>query len=64
MSVLTAVRTLKGLCHRLLTPQDILAQRLFPSKVPLEGRWRQYYWREVVTPALGVNRRHTKTYAV
>jgi hypothetical protein len=43
---------------RPLTPEQILAQRLFVSKAALTGRWRQYYWAEVVTPALGVNRRH------
>ncbi|MDD5720388.1 MAG: hypothetical protein PHQ53_11935 [Candidatus Krumholzibacteria bacterium] len=47
-----------GLLDRPLTPEQILAQRLFVSKAALTGRWRQYYWAEVLTPALGVNRRH------
>jgi hypothetical protein len=41
-----------------LTVEGILGGRLFVSKVGLEGRWREYYWGEVETPALGVNRRH------
>ena len=51
---------LKGLCDRLLTAADVLLRRLFPSRADLTGRWREYYWREVVTPALGVNRRHER----
>ena len=35
----------------------IVGQRLFVARVGLKGRWSQYYWGEVETPALGVNRR-------
>jgi len=31
--------------------------------VGLEGRWRQYYWGEVETRVLKVNRRHDLGYA-
>lgn len=46
-----------GLLERALTVREVLGQRLFVAKVGLEGRWSQYYWGEVETPALGVNRR-------
>jgi hypothetical protein len=53
-----------GLIDRLLTPGDILKTRLFVSRVELPRRWSEYYWQEVETPALGVNRRHGLIYAV
>ena len=52
-----------GLCGRRLTVVEILGRRLFWARVGLEGRWRQYYWGEVETRALKVNRRHELTYA-
>jgi hypothetical protein len=52
-----------GLCGRRLTVQEILARRLHWARVGLEGRWRQYYWGEVETRALKVNRRHQLKYA-
>jgi len=48
-----------GLCDHRLTPREILAERLMPSRVVPEGRWRDYYWKRVVTPALDVNLEHT-----
>ena len=47
-----------GLFGGRLTVEGILGGRLFVSKVGLAGRWREYYWGEVETAALGVNRRH------
>jgi transposase-like protein len=52
-----------GLCQRPLTVAEILGQRLFPSRVRLTGRWRQYYRGEVETVALPANRRHELKYA-
>lgn len=52
-----------GLCGWGLTVREILARRLFWARVGLEGRWRQYYWGEVETRALKVNRRHQLKYA-
>jgi hypothetical protein len=52
-----------GLIDRLLTPDDILKTRLFVSRVDLPKRWEEYYWGDVKTPALGVNRRHELMYA-
>ncbi|MEZ4387821.1 MAG: hypothetical protein R3D98_09630 [Candidatus Krumholzibacteriia bacterium] len=42
----------------------MLARRLFVDQVGLEERWRQYYWQEVVTRALKINRRHELRFAV
>jgi transposase-like protein len=47
-----------GMMARALTVRQVLGRRLFVSQAGLAGRWRQYYWGEVETPALGVNRRH------
>ena len=52
-----------GLCSRRLTVSEILGRRLFWTKVGLEGRWSQYYWGDVKTRALKVNRRHELRYA-
>jgi transposase-like protein len=52
-----------GLCDRALTAKEILVERLFPTRTKLSGRWRDYYYGEVQTPALGVNRKHELTYA-
>jgi transposase-like protein len=53
-----------GLLNRPLTVDEILEQRIFVSKAGLKGRWSQYYWGEVETPALGVNRRHALKRAI
>jgi len=52
-----------GVCGRALLPEDILTCRIFPSRVGLEGRWADYYWKRVMTPALGRNRTHELTRA-
>jgi hypothetical protein len=54
---------LRGLADRLLTVSEVLSQRLFPGRIALPPRWRQYYWRLVQTPVLGTNRRHELKYA-
>jgi len=33
--------------------REVLGRRLFPGRVKLPGRWREYYRRRVVTPVLG-----------
>jgi transposase-like protein len=53
-----------GLMSRPLGVWEIIGRRLFVARVGLKGRWRQYYWGEVETPALGVNRRHELKRAV
>ena len=53
-----------GLCHHRLTPEEVMARRIFVGKVGLVGRWREYYWGEVGTRGLKVNRRHDLKLAV
>ena len=54
---------LKGLLDRPLTVRDVLRERLFPGRIPLPPRWREYYQGIVTTPVLGKNRRHVLKYA-
>jgi hypothetical protein len=54
---------LQGVCQRPWTVNGILARRLFVTRSSLPPRWRSYYWGDVETPALGVNRRHALTFA-
>jgi transposase-like protein len=53
-----------GVCRRRLTVGEVLGRRLFVDRVRLPERWRRYYWQEVETRALKVNRRHDLAYAV
>ena len=53
-----------GIADRVWTEADILRKRLFPSRVVLPERWKDYYWRRVQTVALAVNRQHRAVYAV
>jgi len=53
-----------GLCRDRLTVGQIMGRRLFVAQVGLEGRWSQYYWQEVETRALKINRRHDLKYAI
>jgi len=55
---------LQGLCGHVLTWEDVLARRLFIERVQLEGRMREYYFGEVETRGLEVNRRHDLKMAV
>ena len=55
---------LKGLLARPLQVAELLAKRLFPSRIVLPGCWRDYYWGRVQTLALPVNRQHDLRYAV
>jgi transposase-like protein len=55
---------LKGLVEKPLRLREILARRLFPSRIALPGIWADYYWGRVLTRALPVNRRHALRYAV
>jgi len=52
-----------GLCRHRLTVGEIMGRRLFVAQVGLEGRWSQYYWQEVATRALKINRCHDLKYA-
>jgi len=46
-----------------LSEKALLSRRLFPTHVELPALLVKYYWREVRTAALGVNRRHCLKYA-
>ena len=52
-----------GLLDRRLTEEEVLARRLFVSRIELPPLWRQYYWRRVQTRVLPVNRGHELKYA-
>jgi hypothetical protein len=54
---------LAGLCDRPLTEEEILARRLFVTRIALSVLWEQYYWRRVRTRVLRVNREHASRYA-
>ncbi|MBD3222164.1 hypothetical protein GF314_13085 [bacterium] len=54
---------LLGLCQERLTVEELLARRLFVDEVDLPPRWARYYWGEVDTRALRINRRHELRYA-
>lgn len=53
-----------GLLPQALSVPDILGRRLFVSQAGLDGRWAEYYRGDVLTPALGVNRRHQRKRAL
>jgi IS1 family transposase len=54
---------LQGLVERVWGVAEVLRERFFPRLVDVPARWRDYYWGRVVTPVLGVNRRHELRYA-
>jgi hypothetical protein len=43
--------------------EDVLAERLFPSRVALPARWADYYWRRVPTRRISNPAQHRATYA-
>ena len=51
------------LADRLLTVDDVLSRRLFPSQVRLHELWQRYYDREVETRQIPGGRRHRASYA-
>jgi len=53
----------RGMATRRLTAEEILVERIFPSKVRLPVRWRAYYERRLRTRALASNRKHELRYA-
>ena len=55
---------LKGLACQPLSVPEILATRLFPSRVELPSRWQDYYWSRIPTRAIPHNRQHELKYAV
>ena len=53
-----------GLLPRKLQVEDVLAERLFPTRIPLPARWAAYYWRAILTRRISCNAPHRATYAV
>ena len=45
------------------TLREVFGERLFPGRIPLPERWRQYYERRIATRFLAANRRHQLRYA-
>jgi len=52
-----------GLRSSPLTTEELLSERLFPTRVELPERWARYYWREVPTRSVRNCRRHALKYA-
>jgi hypothetical protein len=52
-----------GITSRKLRTEDVLVERLFPSRVVLAPVWERYYWRDVVTRCIPNGRRHELAYA-
>jgi transposase-like protein len=52
-----------GLTTRRLSLDDVLAQRLFPSRIPLPERLARYYWRLTPTRGLANPRLHRLRFA-
>ncbi len=53
-----------GIFPRPLTVAEVLAQRLFPSRVKLPARLRHYYFRRVPTRGIPRGRRHELRLAI
>ena len=54
---------LSGLTAERWWPEQVLAERLFRTRITLPARWGEYYDGLIRTRALGVNRRHDLKYA-
>jgi hypothetical protein len=52
-----------GLLPRRLRVEDVLAERLFPSRIALPERWATYYRREVLTRRIPNGQRFAARYA-
>jgi hypothetical protein len=53
-----------GLASRLLRAEEILVNRLFPSRELLPERWHFYYLKSLETRALARNTKHDLKYAI
>jgi hypothetical protein len=52
-----------GILERKLQVDDVLAQRLFPTRIRLPDRLAQYYWRRVPTRRIANAPEHRLAYA-
>lgn len=53
-----------GLLSRRLTVQDVLAERLFPTRIAVPARWASYYWRTTPTRRIPNAAVHRAKYAI
>ena len=47
-----------GIADRLISPKELLRERLFPTRIELPQPWRDYYWRNVPTRRIRNPRLH------
>ena len=52
-----------GLAGRRWRVEEVLRERLFPSRIELPGRWAEYYWRRVRTRQIAQSVEHCCRYA-
>jgi transposase-like protein len=52
-----------GLATRRWTIEDLLDERLFPSRIELPERWAEYYWRRIRTRRIPNATEHRRRYA-
>ena len=52
-----------GLLDHRLTVEELLAKRLFPTRIALPGRWAKYYWRQTPTRMIPRAVEHRRVYA-
>jgi transposase-like protein len=53
-----------GIAKKRLTVEEVLKERIFPSRVELPQRWADYYWRRIRTRRIPNGRVHRKVFAV
>ena len=52
-----------GLTDHRWTVEEVLKERLFPSRIDLPERWADYYWRQIQTRRISRCRTHKKVFA-
>ena len=52
-----------GLTDHRWTVEEVLKERLFPSRIELPARWADYYWRRIRTRRIPNGRVHRKVFA-
>jgi hypothetical protein len=52
-----------GLTERRWTVREVLARRLFPTRVALPARWADYYWRRTITRRIPNGAVHRRVFA-
>lgn len=52
-----------GLTDHRWTVEEVLKERLFPSRIDLPARWAEYYWRRIRTRRIPNGRVHRKVFA-